>query len=80
MARWYMDPGIAKRGLDTRCFERRATFWHAVHVLATILVSSLSFEVTEKPLFPKPGFPKPGYTSHQYWRFGVRPILADAPC
>ena len=46
--RRYMDPGTANRVFGTRGFERYATCWHDSHVLAAILVSSLSFEVTEQ--------------------------------
>ena len=59
-ARWYIDPGKANPGFRYKGFERRATFWHAYHVLAAILVSSSSFEVTED----HSTLPKPGYANH----------------
>ena len=43
ISRWYIDPGKQTRVFGTKGFERRATFWHDIHVLATVLVPSLSF-------------------------------------
>ena len=44
LIRWYR-PGYSKLGFSVRVLSGAQRFWHDFRVLATVLVSSLSFEV-----------------------------------